>query len=300
MAPSDSGSPLTPSLARGYAAALATVLIWAGFILVSRLGGKSALTGWDIVALRLGTASLVLLPFSLNLPAGTWRDCKLWTLALIGGLLFLILAYAGFKLAPAAHGGILMPGLQPFLVTALAWWLLGARPPRQRVLALIPIALGVVCVGVPVVAGLGHGPSTLPGDLLLLAASVAWATYSVLVKKWVYDPWLLTRFVALASTLVFLPIYLLFLPKGLDQVPTSMLVLQALYQGIGPTIVAMILFLKAVSILGAERTGALVALVPVLAGLGAVPLLNEPLTPWLVAGLALVSGGAWLASRPIR
>ena len=111
---------------------------------------------------------------------------------------------------------------------------------------------------------------------------------------------MLTRFVALASTLVFLPVYLLFLPKGLDQVPTSMLVLQALYQGIGPTIVAMILFLKAVSILGAERTGALVALVPVLAGLGAVPLLDEPLTPWLVAGLALVSGGAWLASRPVR
>ena len=78
------------------------------------------------------------------------------------------------------------------------------------------------------------------------------------------------------------------------------MVLQALYQGIGPTIVAMILFLKAVSILGAERMGALVALVPVLAGLGAVPLLDEPLTPWLVAGLALVSGGAWLASRPIR
>lgn len=299
-----SQSAATPSstshLGLGYAAALGTVAIWAGFILISRLGGKSALTGWDIVALRLGTAAMILLPFSLKLPAGTWRDRRLWTLALIGGLLFLVLAYAGFKLAPAAHGGILMPGMQPFLVTALAWAILGTRPPRQRVLALLPIALGVVCVAVPVIAGLGHGPSTLPGDALLLTASVAWAAYSVLVKKWVYDPWLLTRFVAIASALVYLPVYLLWLPKGLDQVPASMLWLQALYQGIGPTIVAMILFLKAVSILGAERMGALVALVPVLAGLGAVPLLDEPLTPWLVAGLALVSGGAWLASRPIR
>jgi len=291
---------MSSKLAQGYAAALGTVAVWAGFILVSRLGGKSALTGWDIVALRLGTAALILLPFSLKLPPGTWRDTRLWTLSLIGGVLFLILAYAGFKFAPAAHGGILMPGMQPFLVTALAWAILGTRPPRQRVLALLPIALGVVCVAVPVIAGLGHGPSTLPGDALLLTASVAWATYSVLVKKWVYDPWLLTRFVALASTALFMPFYLLWCPKGLDQVPTSMLVLQALYQGIGPTIVAMILFLKAVSILGAERTGALVALVPVLAGLGAVPLLDEPLTPWLVAGLALVSGGAWLASRPVR
>lgn len=284
----------------GYLAALATVVIWAGFILISRLGGKTGLTGWDIVALRLGTASLVLLPFSLKLPAGTWRDGKLWTLALSGGLTFLVLVYAGLKLAPAAHGGILMPGMQPFLVTAMAWLILGARPPRQRVLALVPIALGMLCVAIPSVLGTHGGPSTLLGDVLLLSASLTWAVYSVLVKKWAYDGWLLTRFVALASCLVFMPVYLLFLPKGLDQVPMSMLVLQALYQGIGPTILAMVLFLKAVTILGAERTGALVALVPVMAGLGAVPLLDEPLTAWLVAGLVLVSSGAFLAARPVR
>lgn len=288
-----------PSAMQGYLAALGTVVIWAGFILISRLGGKTGLTGWDIVALRLGTAALVLLPFSLNLPAGTWRDKRLWTLALTGGLLFLVLVYAGFKLAPAAHGGILLPGMQPFLVTALAWLLLGARPPRQRLRALIPIAAGVACVAAPVLLGQHAGLSTLPGDALILGASLAWATYSVLVKKWAYDAWLLTRFVALASTLIYLPIYILWLPKGLDQVPTSMLVLQGLYQGIGPTILAMILFLRAVTILGAERTGALVALVPVLAGLGAVPLLDEPLTGWLVAGLLLVSGGAFLAARPV-
>ena len=284
----------------GYLAALATVVIWAGFILISRLGGKTGLTGWDIVALRLGTASLVLLPFSLKLPAGTWRDGKLWTLALTGGLTFLVLVYAGFKLAPAAHGGILMPGMQPFLVTAMAWLILGARPPRQRMWALLPIALGMLCVAIPSVLGTHAGPSTLLGDVLLLSASLTWAVYSVLVKKWAYDGWLLTRFVALASCLVFMPVYLLFLPKGLDQVPMSMLVLQALYQGIGPTILAMVLFLKAVNILGAERTGALVALVPVMAGLGAVPLLDEPLTAWLVAGLVLVSTGAFLAARPIK
>jgi len=134
----------------------------------------------------------------------------------------------------------------------------------------------------------------------MLSASVAWASYSVLARKWPHDPWLLTRFVALASAGVYLPVYLIWLPKGLDHVSTGMLVFQGLYQGIGPTIVAMILFLRAVAILGAERTGALVALVPVLAGLAAVPLLGEPLTVWLVAGLALVSSGAWLASRPIR
>jgi len=281
----------------GYFAALTTVVIWAGFILISRLGGKTGLTGWDIVALRLGVAALVLLPFSLKLPAGTWRDARLWTLAMLGGLGFLVFVYAGFKLAPAAHGGILIPGIQPFLVASLAWLVLGARPSRQRLWALLPIALGVGCMAAPVVAGLGQGPSTLPGDALLLGGSLCWAAYSVLVRKWVFDSWMLTRFVTTASALVFLPIYALFLPKGLDTVPVSMLLLQGLYQGLGPAILAMMLFLKAVKLLGPERTGAMVALVPVLAGLAAVPLLGEPLTATLVAGLSLVSLGAFLSSR---
>ncbi|MBI2732028.1 MAG: DMT family transporter [Aquabacterium sp.] len=290
-------SPAHPSVLQGYLAALGTVFIWAGFILVSRMGGKTALTGWDIVALRLGTASLFLLPFSLKLPPGTWRDRRLWIMALTGGLLFLILVYAGFKRAPAAHGGILLPGMQPFLVTALAWLLMGARPSRLRLFGLIPIAAGVACVAMPQILGGHEGPGTLAGDALLFGGSVAWATYSVLVKKWAVDAWLLTRFVALASCLVYMPVYLACLPKGIDQVPMSVLLLQGLYQGLGPTIVAMLLFLRAVAILGAERTGALVALVPVMAGLGAVPLLDEPLTAWLVAGLLLVSGGAFLSAR---
>lgn len=289
-----------PSLLQGYLAALATVVIWAGFILISRLGGKSALSSWDIVALRLGTASLILLPLSLQIDRRIWRDPKLWVLSLIGGLLFLVLAYAGFKFAPAAHGAILMPGMQPFLVTLLAWLLMGAIPSRQRLWGLLPIALGVACVAVPQFMNAHAGASTLLGDALLLGASVAWAAYSVLVKKWAYDPWLLTRVVALGSAALFLPVYFLALPRHLDQVPLSMLLLQGLYQGIGPTIVAMVLFLRAVSILGAERTGALVALVPVMAGLGAVPLLDEPLTGWLVAGLILVSGGALLSARPAQ
>jgi drug/metabolite transporter (DMT)-like permease len=288
------------TLIQGYVAALATVVIWAGFILVSRLGGKTGLTSWDIIALRLGTGSMLLLPFCTTIPRATWMNPRMWLMTLVGGLTFLVLVYAGFKHAPAAHGGILLPGMQPFLVTALAWALMGARPPRARLWGLLPIALGVACVAMPQMLGTYGGLDMALGDGLLLGASVAWAIYSVLVKKWAFDPWLLTRFVAVGSALLYLPVYALWLPKGLETVPASMLIFQALYQGIGPTIVAMVLFLRAVAILGAERTGAVVALVPVLAGLGAVPLLGEPLTGWLLAGLALVSTGAYLSSRPAR
>ena len=93
---------------------------------------------------------------------------------------------------------------------------------------------------------------------------------------------------------------LLALPKQITVAPWSSVLLQALYQGIGPTIIAMLLFLKAVSILGPERTGAMIALVPVLAGLAATQVLNEPLSASLVVGLVLVSLGAIVAVYPFQ
>ncbi len=283
----------------GYLAAAGTVAIWTGFILISRMGGKTALTAYDVMALRLATASLLLLPFLQGMPNGAWRDLRLWTLTLLGGVAYCVLVFMGFKWAPAAHAAILLPGLQPFLVAGAAYLLSGGQPTLARWRGLLVIAAGVLCAAVPYLNG-NWSSALLYGDLLIFAASVVWAIYSVLVKRWHYSPWTLTRFVTLGSALVYLPVYLLFLPKQLTAVPLSTLLFQGLYQGIGPTILAMLLFLKAVSILGPVRVGALIALVPVLAGVAAGPLLDEPLTAWLIGGLIGVSLGAWIASRPSR
>ena len=95
-------------LLHGYLAALATLIMWTGFSLVSRIGGKSVLTPYEIFALRLVTASLVLLPFAGCFLAGKWRDKRLWLLAFLGSLLYCLLVYHGFRFAPAAstrHAG---------------------------------------------------------------------------------------------------------------------------------------------------------------------------------------------------
>lgn len=283
----------------GYLAAAGTVAIWTGFILVSRLGGKSPLTPYDTLALRLIAASLVLLPFSFSLPADVWRDARLWLITLIGGLCYGVSVFAAFKFAPAAHGAILLPGMQPFMVPLAAWMLWGTRPSRERMSGLAGIGVGVVCVAMHELGAQDAWRSEmLVGDALLLLSSLSWAIYSVLAKRSGRDPWTLTRFLALSTALVFLPVYVLWLPKALDQASGAMMLLQGLYQGVGVNILAMLLFLRAVHRLGAERTGALVAGVPVLAGLAAAPVLGEPVSVWLLFGLLCVSGGAFVAARP--
>lgn len=282
----------------GYLAAAGTLIVWTAFVLVSRLGGKSALTPFDVLALRLIVAGLVLLPFAASLPAGAWRDRRLWFLSLLGGMIYCLICYGAYKFAPAAHGAILLSGTQPFLVAVIVWLIAGTRPTRLRLVGLAGIAAGVACAAVP--HFMSWQPQTLVGDLLMVVSSVIWAWYTVLAQRWGFGPWVLTRAVALFSALVYLPLYTLFLPKALAATPWSMIVLQGAFQGIGATILAMLLYLKAIACLGAERTTALLAMVPVVAGFAAVPLLDEALTVWLVCGLLFVSCGAFVASRPAR
>ena len=283
----------------GYAAAAGTVLIGASFILLSRFAGKTSLTAYDMMALRIASASLCVLPFAGSLPKGSWRDRRLWLLTVTGGLMYGMFVYMGFKHAPAAHAAIILPGLQPFLMAAVVWALGGKLPARARRLGLVLIGIGVACVGVPYLGG--EWPAgTLLGDGLIFASSLSWAVYAVLGRRWGFNPWVQTRFVVLASALLYLPIYVLWLPKDLGGVSTTMLAVQALVQGLAAMILSMWLFLKAVEALGPERTGALVALNPVIAGVAAAPLLGEALSGWLLAGLLCVSLGAFQSVRPMR
>lgn len=287
--------PQRKQLFRGYLAATATLIMWAGFSLVSRLGGKSILTPYDIFALRLITASLVLLPFAGSMPVGAWRDRRLWLLTILCSLAYSPLAYNGFKYAPASHGGILLSGLQPFLISMVAWLIVGTRPSRLRCLGLVFTAVGIVCAAMPYFTV--WSADSVFGDFLILLSSILWAFYGVLAARWGYSAWTLTRAVAFGSAVVYLPIYALWLPKELAAAPLSMIVIQSGFQGIVATILAMLAYLKAIALLGAERTASFLALVPIVIGIVAVPLLNEALTAWLSTGIVFVSLGSYIASR---
>jgi drug/metabolite transporter (DMT)-like permease len=288
--------PVLPkNIVHGYLAATATLLMWAAFSLVSRLGGKSVLTPYDIFALRLITASLVLLPFIGSLPRGAWSDRRLWLLTVLCSLLYCPLIYNAFRYAPAAHGGILLSGMQPFLISIVAWFVVGTRPTRMRLLGLAFIGLGIAGAARPYFTQ-WSGDSIL-GDALILASSTLWAIYSVLAARWGYSAWTLTRAVAFGSAVVYLPIYIVFLPKQLASASVTMILIQCFFQGIVATILAMLAYIKAITLLGTERTAAFLALVPIVIGVLAVPLLDEPLTVWLSSGLVFVSLGSFIASR---
>lgn len=277
---------------RGFAAASVVVLCWSGFNIVSRLGGKSALTPYDLAALRFGVSGLLLLPFFLRRP-GAMPVLRLLTLAGFGGLGYGLCVYSGFSLAPAAHAGVLVNGGIPFATALVAWAILGYRPGRRALLALAVTALGILLLGLE---SLGAGSSALPrqwlGDTFFLLGAGCWGVFGVLLRKWHLRPLDAMAGIACVSAALYLPIYALFLPKALTLVPPSLLLLQAGYQGVVAAVFAGLLFAYANQTIGPIKAALMLALVPGISAVAAVPLLHEPVSLITLLGLLCVTTGA--------
>ncbi|MCX7164560.1 MAG: DMT family transporter [Rhodocyclales bacterium] len=292
--PDTPGAPLAARA--GWLAIAATICIWTGFILVSRAGGKGVLTGWDVAALRFGVGALVALFFLSRVRLPPLRVIALFSL--FGGIGYAVTVYSAFRMAPAAHAAVLKPGALPFETAVIAWLWLGQAPSRMQ-----RIGLGLIFAGIVLTAAdtFSHGAQLtgvqMTGDALFLCGSSAWATFTLLLRRYPMQPLAATVAITLGSAIIYLPVWWLFLPTTLGQAPAAEILVQALYQGVLVVFVAMLLYALAVRHLGAQTVALLMAVVPGLSALAAVPLLDEPLSALALAGLAAVTAGAVVGTR---
>jgi len=281
---------------QGYIYVLAAVLIWSGFILVSRIGGISPLSPYDVIAIRYVTCTAILLPLWWFKFRFELLDLKLFVISSIGGLAYALLAFNGFELATASHAAVLLPGLMPLFIIVLSALINKEQHRLEKWLGV-----GVISIGV---AGLlwqkiPNSDLTSVGHLYLVGAALCWGLFSILLKRWDISPWQATVSLALITCFLYLPVYLLWLPKNISVSNLSELVgdiaLQGFYQGVMATIVQMLFYVRAVQLIGPATVGAFMAFVPLIAGFSAIVLFGEDLTAALVIGLVFVSVGACLS-----
>jgi drug/metabolite transporter (DMT)-like permease len=277
---------------KGYLYAFMAALIWCGFILVSRMGGISDLLPQDVIFIRYLTCSVILLPlwwFKWRFNLFNW---KLLVCSLIGGLGYAICAFTGFELAPASHAAVLLPGLMPLCIIVFSFLINGERHAMQKWLGTWVITFGIVTLFLSYYT---QNQTLSMGHVYLVLASLCWAIFSVLIKRWEITPWQVTVSLGAITCVIYAPVYVLFLPKAIASAPWSDILLQGFYQGVMATIVQMIFYVKAVQAIGPSNMGAVMAIVPVLSGILAILIFKEPASLELMIGLVLVSFGAWLA-----
>ncbi|UCU98963.1 DMT family transporter [Acidovorax radicis] len=301
----------------GLLAAVVTVIIWTGFIVIARASAQRTLTPFDIALLRIIGASLVLLPWgwwmvrrrkaSQGAQAAAYSLLGISPLPLrtttllgtFGGLLYALLAYSGFFHAPATHAAVLMPGSLSLWTTLLAAVVLRDYITPLRAAGLALIVAGDLLVGGRSLLAAFSGGDVWKGDALFMLAASCWATYSVLARRHAVDAVQATIAITTFACMVYVPAYALLVALGavnshLGIAPWNEIVFQLVFQGGGSVVISGISFTRMIQHFGPVRSTMITALVPGLSAMGAVVFLDEPMYWNLFAGLLLVTAGILL------
>jgi drug/metabolite transporter (DMT)-like permease len=321
--PSPTTAPRLSPKTVGLLAAVVTVTIWTAFIVIARASADPARGGvlnpFDIVYARILGASLILLPWGwflsrrdrLRRAQGTpgfgnagssllgLSPLPLRTtlqVGVFGGLLYAMLAYNGFVFAPAAHASVLMPGSLPLWTALLAIVVLGERISATRALGLVLIVGGDLLVGGASLLHALDGSGIWRGDVLFIASSIVWSTYSVLVRRLALDAVRATIAITALAFVVYVPVYSLLLllhwvPGKVWVAPLGDMAFQMFFQGVGSVVISGIAFTKMIQHFGPVRSTMITAVVPGLSAVAAALVLGESLGWNVLAGLTLVTAG---------
>jgi drug/metabolite transporter (DMT)-like permease len=276
-------------------------LCWSGNHVVGR-----AIAG-HVPPMAISTArwlvpALIVWPFARGHLREDWPAIRahwrvLVFLALSGGALFCTLQSVGLQDTTAINVSV-FNSLAPVLIVAA-----GALLFRDGIALRQVLGIAVSLAGVLAIVSKGHAENLLGlefnwGDLIIIFNMGVWAVYSVYLRRKPPIHWLSFMFVfAAIAGLTTLPFWVWEHARGLVLQPTALTAVALAYVSIFPSLVAYVCWTRGVELIGANRAGVFLHLVPVYSAVLASALLGEELGVHHVLGFSLILAGVWLAAR---
>ncbi len=285
---------------RPYLLLTLAVLFWSGnFIL-----GRAFHTAIPPVALAfwrwLGAALIVTcpaLPFlrrDYRLLLDHWK--VILALSIMGIAAFNTLVYTGLQYTGAINA-FLIQSLMPVIIVLMSFVMFGERVTRLQGLGILVSLSGAILIitrgDVEVLRSLSFNH----GDLLVIAAVVCYAGYSVLLgRRPRVHPLAFIATTFWLGTLILVPLYLweTLAVAALEIKPSNLLVIG--YVMVFPSIVSYLCFNRGVELVGANRAGLFIHLMPVFGSLMAVFFLGEVFCWFHGLGIMLIGAGIYLAT----
>ncbi|MGB8392216.1 MAG: DMT family transporter [Pseudolabrys sp.] len=276
-------------------------LFWSGNHIVGRaIGGEVPPIGISTVRWLLPTVALGF--FAYPHIRRDWPVIRaywgilLW-LGVVGGALFTAGQYIGLQYTTALNVSVLN-SLVPVLII-----LTGGIIFRDRVTTFQFGGILMSSVGVLVIIARGQLSNLQHlqfnwGDIIILFNMMVFAVYAAYLRKRPPMHWLSFIFVFGAlSTLATLPFMIWEMAAGITFKPTWLTVFAIVYVSIFPSVLAFAAWNRGVQLIGANRSGPFVHLVPIYTAILGSALLGEHLSAFHVFGFALSITGVWIAAR---
>jgi drug/metabolite transporter (DMT)-like permease len=276
-------------------------LCWSGNHVIGR-AAAGHIPPFGLSTARWLLPALVLLPLAKPYLQRDWPLIKahwriLVFLSVTGGALFSALQYLGLQYTSALNVSV-FNSLVPVLIVATGAMIFGDRLTLPQIFGILTSLAGVIVIVTRLDFGALAGLAFNGGDLIILFNMGAWAIYSSYLRLRPAIHWTSFLFVmAVTSCLMTAPLFVWEHLSGFTFQPTLLTVGAILYVAIFPSVIAMAAWNRGVELIGANRAGPFLHLVPLYSAALAYALLGEQLRAYHLLGFALILSGVYFAAR---
>ena len=285
---------------------LLTVTFWAGNFIVGKLASLNDVPPFSLNFYRWFFAWLILAPFTLpEIIKKKDYIIKNYKLFIILGVtsitIFNSVVYYSLNFTQVING-VLMISTIPVMIMFISSILKIEKTNVFQIIGVILSFIGVIIIITKVDLEILKNLDFNKGDITMVIAMFSWALYSSLLKKQKYEISQISLLqVLMTFGLIFLmPIYFIEYQFGFRIIMDKPFILILSYVVLLPGLASFILWIKGISLIGANRSGVFLHLMPILSTVMAMIFFKEKFMFYHMLGACFIISGILLSNQKVK
>ena len=282
---------------------LFTTLFWSGNFIVGKAASLYEIPPFTLNFYRWLLAWLILMPFTfkeiIEKKKYILDNIKLITALGITSITFFnSIVYYSLNFTNVING-VLMISVIPVMIIFFSWVFKIEKTNIYQITGVIFSLLGVAVIITKAELNILLDLDFNKGDLWMVVAMFSWAIYSVLLKKKKHK---LSQ-ISLLETIItmglifLLPIYFIEMKMGYHVILNTPFVLTLTYVVLFPGLISFLFWIKGIALIGANRSGIFLHLMPIFSALMAIIIFKEKFMFFHLIGAVLILIGILLSNK---
>ena len=280
-----------------------TTLFWSGNFIVGKAASLFEIPPFTLNFYRWTFAWIILAPFTLGeiirKKEYILANIKLIVILGITSItIFNSIVYYSLNFTQVISG-VLMISTIPVMIIIFCWLFKIEKTNFYQILGVIFSLSGVIVIITKANLNILLSLNFNKGDLWMVVAMFSWAMYSALLrkKKFKLSQLSLLQTIISAGLIFLLPAYLIELALGYRASIHLPFVLTLTYVVLFPGLASFIFWIKGISIIGSNRSGIFLHLMPIFSTILAIIIFGEKFMIYHLIGAMLIITGIILSSR---
>ena len=285
---------------------LLTVTFWAGNFIVGKYASLYEVPPFSLNFYRWFFAWLILVPFTLpeiiKKKEYIFQNYKLFIILGVTSItIFNSIVYYSLNFTQVISG-VLMISTIPVMIMFFSFILKIEKTNIFQIIGVTLSFLGVIIIITKANFEILKNLDFNKGDITMVVAMFSWALYSTLLKRQKYELSQISLLqVFISFGLIFLiPVYFIEYQVGFRINLDKPFILILSYVVLFPGLASFILWIKGISMIGANRSGVFLHLMPIFSAVMAMIFFNEKFMFYHILGACFIISGILLSNRKVK